>query len=342
MASLWRSCARLAQVRAVATMGIEVKDTRAVGRVLVVAGTHGNEINAPWLLDRWQRDPRSAPDTDLVVEWRLGNPAARAASRRYLERDLNRSFDPALLQATEPVALEVERARQLLADCGPTGTTPCLVAFDLHSTTAAMGNSLVVYGRRPADLALAAAVQGDLGLPVYLHEADARQTGYLVERWPCGLVIEVGPVPQGVLAPAILRQTRLGLESGLAALERAALGTLRLPPQLVVHRHLGSLDLPRHADGSPAAVLHPERLGRDWQPLRQGDPLFLDGEGATLAYVPPTGLEDRVVWPVFINEAAYGEKGIALSLTQREVWGVETAWAEALQALARRLQRAGG
>jgi aspartoacylase len=320
MASLWRSCARLAQVRAVATMGIEVKDTGAVGRVLVVAGTHGNEINAPWLLDRWQRDPRSAPDTDLVVEWRLGNPAARAASRRYLERDLNRSF----------------------ADCGPTGTTPCLVAFDLHSTTAAMGNSLVVYGRRPADLALAAAVQGDLGLPVYLHEADARQTGYLVERWPCGLVIEVGPVPQGVLAPAILRQTRLGLESGLAALERAALGTLRLPPQLVVHRHLGSLDLPRHADGSPAAVLHPERLGRDWQPLRQGDPLFLDGEGATLAYVPPTGLEDRVVWPVFINEAAYGEKGIALSLTQREVWDGETAWAEALEAMARRLERAGG
>ncbi len=89
-------------------------------------------------------------------------------------------------------------------------------------------------------------------------------------------------------------------------------------------------------------MLHPERLGRDWQPLRQGDPLFLDGEGATLAYVPPTGLEDRVVWPVFINEAAYGEKGIALSLTQREVWDGETAWAEALEAMARRLERAGG
>jgi aspartoacylase len=339
MASLWRSCARLAQVRAVAVMGMEEVGAGAVGRVLVVAGTHGNEINAPWLLDCWQRDPGSAPDTDLVVEWRQGNPAARAACRRYLERDLNRSFDPALLQATEPVALEVERARQLLADCGPAGTTPCLVVFDLHSTTAAMGNSLVVYGRRPADLALAAAVQGDLGLPVYLHEADARQTGYLVERWPCGLVIEVGPVPQGVLAPAILRQTRLGLESGLVALEQAAEGMLRLPPQLVVHRHLGSLDLPRHADGSPAAVLHPDRLGRDWHPLRPGGSLFLDGEGATIPYVPPTGLEDRPVWPVFINEAAYGEKGIALSLTQREVWDVETAWAEALAAMARRLER---
>jgi succinylglutamate desuccinylase len=79
-------------------------------QVLVVAGTHGNERNAPWLLDHWQREPRSAPRTELLLEWRLGNPAARAACRRYLERDLNRSFDPALLQATGPVPLEVERA----------------------------------------------------------------------------------------------------------------------------------------------------------------------------------------------------------------------------------------
>ena len=310
----------------------------AAGRVLVVAGTHGNEINAPWLLDCWQRHPQSAPRTPLRVEWRLGNPAARAAGRRYLERDLNRSFDPTLLRATEPVPLEVERARQLLSDCGPTGSTPCLVAFDLHSTTAAMGNSLVVYGRRPADLALAAAVQADLGLPVYLHEADPRQTGYLVERWPCGLVIEVGPVPQGVLAPAILRQTRLALESALTALEHAARGRLRLPRELVVHRHLGSLDLPRTPDGLPSAVLHPDLLGRDWQPLRQGDPLFLAEEGTVLPFALPIGIKASRVWPVFINEAAYGEKGIALSLTNREAWAVEKAWAESLGVLAQRLE----
>lgn len=40
------------------------------------------------------------------------------------------------------------------------------------------------------------------------------------------------------------------------------------------------------------------------------------------------------MWPVFINEAAYGEKGIALSLTSRERWAVPPHWAEALGALA--------
>ena len=232
------------------------------------------------------------------------------------------------------------RARELLAWHGPTGRQPCLVALDLHSTTAAMGNSLVVYGRRPADLALAAALQDRLGLPVYLHEGDARQTGYLVERWPCGLVIEVGPVPQGVLQPAIVQQTRIALEEALAVLAQAARGGLRLPHRLLVHRHLGSLDLPRCADGSPAALIHPQRQGRDWQPMRPGEALFLDAVGGTVAYEPPQGLEGRTVWPVFINEAAYGEKGIALSLTQREAWDVQPDWGQALRDLAVRLEPA--
>ena len=36
---------------------------------------------------------------------------------------------------------------------------------------------------------------------------------------------------------------------------------------------------------------------------------------------------------VFVNEAAYAEKSIALSLTRREVWPVEPTWLPALQQL---------
>jgi len=319
--------------------GIPLAEATPCGRVLVVAGTHGNEINAPWLLDQWRHKGEAGLSGSLALELVIGNPAARAAGRRYVEKDLNRSFDPLWLERTGPVPLEATRARELLERYGPGGEAPCLVALDLHSTTAAMGNSLVVYGRRPEDLALAAAIQGELGLPVYLHEADASQTGYLVERWPCGLVIEVGPVSQGLLQPAIVQQTRIALETALNALQRVAIGPFRLPGHLVVHRHLASLDLPRHADGSPTALIHPQRLGRDWQPMRAGDPLFRDVDGQTIAYEPLPGMEGRTVWPVFINEAAYGEKGIGLSLTSRESWPVEPGWGEALGELSARLER---
>ncbi|MFM7268029.1 MAG: aspartoacylase, partial [Cyanobium sp.] len=250
------------------------------------------------------------------------------------DRDLNRSFEPALLADPQRPEAEVERARALISSHGPQGREPCLVALDLHSTTAAMGSSLVVYGRRPADLALAAGMQQGLGLPIYLHEADARQTGFLVERWPCGLVIEVGPVPQGVLSARVILQTRLAVEESLRVLAAARQGTCRLPRQLVVHRHRLSLDVPRHSDGSPAAVIHPQRQSRDWQPLRPGDPLFLAADGTSLPFVLPDGLEGSPFWPVFINEAAYGEKRIALTLTQREVWSVEPTWRDALQQVA--------
>lgn len=310
------------------------------GRVLVVAGTHGNERNAPWLLQAWRRGEPALATAGLAVELVLGNPAAWAANRRYVDRDLNRSFLPERLAGQDHSIHELERARELLGQHGPQAPQPAQVVFDLHSTTAAMGNCLVVYGRRPADLALAAALQGRLGLPLYLHEGDPAQTGYLVERWPCGLVIEVGPVPQGVVNAAIARQTRLALEEGLACLAAARAGTLRLPPRLVVHRHLASLDLPRDGAGQPSACVHPARQQRDWHPIRPGDPLFLNAAGEPIPYRPSAGLEERTVWPVFINEAAYGEKGIALSLCQRDVWPLEAAWGDALGAVAAGLQPA--
>lgn len=309
--------------------------TRPEPGVLVVAGTHGNERNAPWLLEHWRQHPAGLADAGLALQLVLGNPQAYAGNRRYLERDLNRCFVPALLADAGPAGPDLERARELLVLHGPEGRQACAVALDLHSTTSAMGNALVVYGRRPPDLALAAAIQARLGLPLYLHEGDAEQSGFLVERWPCGLVIEVGAVPQGVIQAPICRQTQLALEAALAALAEARAGRLRLPEQLLVHRHLGSLDLPRGEDGTPLACIHPLLQHRDWHPLAPEDPLFLERSGGVLRLgdVLPDEATGSLV-PVFINEAAYGEKGIALSLTRRERWPVQQAWGVALERLA--------
>ena len=296
--------------------------------VLVVAGTHGNELNAAWLLDQWERQPALVDTAGLACRTVIGNPQARAAGTRYLDRDLNRSFQPDLL-AGDGQEVELRRARELLRAHGSNGFNPCRVALDLHSTTAGMGSSLVVYGRRPADLALAGGVQRLLGLPVYLHESDAAQTGFLVERWPCGLVIEVGPVPQGVLDSRVVLQTQLALEACLQVLSESCSGLGLQPKSLVVHRHLGSLDLPRDEHGQPSALLHSLCQGSDWHPLREGAPLLRRADGTVLD-VPDDAVN---LVPVFINEAAYAEKRIALSLTQREVWPVLPNWIAALEKL---------
>lgn len=299
--------------------------------VLLVGGTHGNEINAPWLLQQWQGHggPPLGTATPLRVTCELGNPAALALGRRYVDRDLNRCFRQDLLDQPEPREQEVQRARDLLDRYGPGGLDPQAVVIDLHSTTAAMGSSLVVYGQRPADLALAAACQFRLGLPVYLHEGDAVQSGFLVGLWPCGVVLEVGPVAQGVLCPRTLRRTELGVLTLLELLEDAARGHLRLPRQLQVHRHLTNLDLPRSPEGTPLACVHPDRLRSDWLPIRAGDPLFLGRQG-------PIALEDGAggeLATLFANEAAYGEKGIALAIVERQSMPCSPSWGDALRAV---------
>jgi aspartoacylase len=248
--------------------------------------------------------------------------------RRYIDRDLNRSFRPDLLEQSGG-DLEMRRARELVGRFGPKGDKPCSVVLDLHSTTAAMGCSLVLYGRRPADLALAALVQGALGLPIYLHESDSAQTGFLVERWPCGLVVEVGPVPQGVLEARIVRQTRIAVEVCLEALAAVRSGEMRPPRQVVVHRHLGSCDVPRGGSDQPHALIHQRLQGRDWVPLKPSDAIFQAADG-TIVETPQ--IEYPSI-PVFINEAAYGEKHIAFSLTKREVWAMEPQWLQQLGAL---------
>jgi aspartoacylase len=300
-------------------------------RVLLVGGTHGNEINAPWLLRRWQSSggPPLPPGSPLRVSCEIGNPAALALGRRYVDCDLNRCFRQDLLSQSDPHDQEVLRARELIDRYGPGGADPQAVVIDLHSTTAAMGSSLVVYGRRPADLALAAACQFRLGLPVYLHEGDPVESGFLVGLWPCGVVLEVGPVAQGVLCPRTLRRTELGVLTLLQLLQESAEDRLRLPKQLMVHRHIANRDLPRAADGTPRASVHPDRLGSDWLPIAPGDPLFLGPDGPVpLEEDSPGGLAT-----LFANEAAYGEKGIALAIVERQSMRCLRSWSDALRAV---------
>ena len=71
----------------------------------------------------------------LDLELVIGNPAALAANRRYIDRDLNRSFAPELLADRSRTELEITRARELLEAFGPEGAQPCPVVLCRSITT---------------------------------------------------------------------------------------------------------------------------------------------------------------------------------------------------------------
>ena len=65
-------------------------------------------------------------------------------------------------------------------------------------------------------------------------------------------------------------------------------------------------------------MIHPQLQFRDYQPLHPGEPMFLTFTGETILYAGAA-----TVFPIFINEAAYYEKGIAMTFTARQQFTVE-------------------
>ena len=294
-------------------------------QVLLVAGTHGNEINGIWLFDEWNKSPFLINTHGIKTCQVIGNPEAKKAGKRYIHQDLNRSFQEESFLCLNSSNFEGSRANELVNLYGEVGENPCQIALDFHTTTASMGSCLVVYGRRDADLALASLIQNKLGLPIYLHESDQKQKGFLVECWPCGLVVEIGPIGQGLLNSRIISQTKLILETLIEQIHQIKNLDFYFPDKLIIHRHIKSIDFPRDEQGNIDGYVHPLRQSKDWQELKKNDELFFKLNEETIRFE-----EDEAYVPVFINEAAYVEKNIAMSFTKRELWDFKKEWKQSL------------
>ena len=61
-------------------------------QVLLVAGTHGNEINGIWLFEEWEKSSFLINTHGIKTCKVIGNPEARKAGKRYVHSDLHRSF----------------------------------------------------------------------------------------------------------------------------------------------------------------------------------------------------------------------------------------------------------
>ena len=85
-----------------------------------------------------------------------------------------------------------------------------------------------------------------------------------------------------------------------------------------------NIDFPKDSVGIPNAFIHSAIQGKDWHPITPDTPIFVNLRG-DLYKLHNYSKENEVV-PVFINEAAYVEKNIAMCLTKREVLKFDERW----------------
>ncbi|MCU0567842.1 MAG: aspartoacylase [Oculatellaceae cyanobacterium Prado106] len=282
-------------------------------QVVIVGGTHGNEFTGAYLIKKFDRHPHLIQRSHLQVSTLLANPKAFAANRRYIERDLNRCFLTEDLQNPTLTSYEDQQAKWINQTLGPKGNPQVDFILDLHSTTTNMGLTLLLPSLHPFNLRLAAYLSTLHPLVKVCSLNTDRESSVLRSLTPLGCVIEVGPIAQGTLDATLFQQTETLIHATLDYLNAHNQSTpLPSPTELTLYQYLEPLDYPRNDQGELLAMIHPQLQFQDYQPLNPGDPMFLTFEGDAIAY---SG--SHTVYPIFINEAAYYEKGVALCLTER-------------------------
>lgn len=263
-----------------------------------------------YLIKKFQKYPHLIERSSLKILTFLANPRAIEARQRYIETDLNRCFSREALDEPETFFYEQILAKNIDQKIRDHQTD---LIIDLHSTTSQMGLTIIICDGHPFHFQLVAYLTSLNPNIKVLRYRYAQENLLLRSLTELGFAIEVGAVAQGVLDAALFQQTEQLIYHLLDGLEKYNQGDdFNGCKSLTLYQVIERIDYPRTGEDI-TAMIHPDLQFKDYHPLHPGDPLFVTFEGETIHYQG-----DCTVYPVFINEAAYYEKGIAMCFTEKQ------------------------
>ena len=285
-----------------------------IKNVAITGGTHGNELTGVYLVKKWQKNPKLVERSNFKTTTKLMNKRAIKEVRRYIDQDLNRSFSLDDLSNNKLDNYEAKLAKEINSLLGKKGSSSPNMDFivDLHTTTANMGLSIVVSNESVTTWrAIAYLYMVEPNLKVYRWRGDI-ENAFVDSIAPHGFAIEVGAIPQGVLRADLFLKTETLVYHLLDFIEKENKNEdLNLPKEIEIYEHKSLLDYPRDESGDIVAMVHQDRQDRDYTLINTNDPLFLTLDGETIRY------RGEPLYTLFVNEAAYYEKGFAMTLAKK-------------------------
>lgn len=293
-----------------------MKNKDQINSVAIVGGTHGNELAGIYLVEYWQKHPEIIARNSFYTETLLANTKAIGANKRYTDCDLNRQFASKSLIDSSLTNYEQSRAKVINQQLGPKGSAKTDLVIDLHNTTANMGPTLLIPQTGKFYDLLAIYIR--TLMPEVIIFLDEEQKPNDEHHLLCtlgkkGVIIEVGPVPQGVLKHQVTEQMAQMTQLVLDFTEAYNNENLPdLPESTEAYRYLECLTLPVDEYNNRIGMVHKNVEGHDFQPLKPGEPLFALFDGSVINYQG-----EQIVYPTFINEAAYYDNNLAMSLCEK-------------------------
>ncbi|PSW62848.1 aspartoacylase [Photobacterium kishitanii] len=285
-----------------------------IKKVAVVGGTHGNEFSGIYLLRKWQQSTTLARDS-FSVETVFANPKAHDDNKRYVDHDLNRQFSLADLENNELASYEQSRAKAINQQIGPKGDAKVDFIIDLHNTTSNMGPSLILLQSDSFNRQLGAYVKMHMPDAVIVLEdhTSVEQHHFLSSISAQGVIVEIGPQPQSVIRQDVLEWMDEMTRHILDFVHLYNTDELSpLIPSYEAFRYHETLSLPLDDQGQRIGMVHRAVQDNDFEPLHGGDPIFTLFDGSEIFWDG-----DYEAFPHFINEAAYYDNNLAMSLAKK-------------------------
>lgn len=287
----------------------------SIENVAITGGTHGNELTGVYLIKHWLSHPEEVRRGSFSTELHLTNPKAIQDVRRYIDQDLNRQFNIQDLKNPQLKGYEQQRAKSIDALLGPKENPRIDFVIDMHTTTANMGMSLIFNSSDPFVTGMAFYIKQKMPHATLFFNPDNRlDDNFLTSMGRLnGLVIEVGPIAQGLLNYQVYSDTHRAVMHALDYLQQRTEGLpLNLPAQMVGYQFIKKISLPRDENNEITAMVHPNLQNKDYHVIEPGAPLFITLAGETIVYEG-----ESTVYGAFINEAAYYDQQIGLSFMRR-------------------------
>ena len=285
-----------------------------IKEVTITGGTHGNELIGIYLVKSWLKDSRAIQRSNFKTSCYLLNKKAIKECRRYIDRDLNRCFNTKILSSQselyeENLAKEID---ELLGKKGSDNPKSDFIV-DLHTTTANMGLSIVVSNENQLTWEVISYIKDKVPeLNVYMWRGD-EEDSFVDSIAPNGFAIEVGAIPQGVLRSDLYQKTEQIVYHLLDFIEIYNSDKSYSLRDVEYFEHVMLVNYPKDKDGDIEAMVHEDRQDRDFELISTGEPLFRRFDGEIISY------EGEDLYTLFINEAAYYEKGFAMTLARKSI-----------------------
>ncbi len=290
---------------------------KSVKKIAITGGTHGNELTGVYLINKFKTDPSIVKRESFETIVMHTNKKAIKKCTRYIDKDLNRTFSESDLNDPNKSSYEELAAKLINQTLGPKGAENPNADFivDLHSTTSNMGLSVVIDNNNKLTWQVAAYLkEKEPMVNIFRWKGDTGDASFVHSVAKNGFAIEVGAIPQGVIRADLFFETENLVHHILDFFEKLNRGEIeKIYESIEIYDYIELVDFPRDDNGNIIAMVHPNLQDNDYVSIKKGDPLFITLNGEAITYD-----KDEVVCALFINEAAYYEKGFAMCLTQKK------------------------